>query len=240
MQEFKPYVQADTHLKDFSLKSIVIGVLLGILFGSANAYLGLRVGLTISTSIPLAVIAVAFFRMMRPIFGHTGILEANIVNTTGSASSSLASGVIFTIPALFLWGFSPSIFQIGTLALFGGVLGVLFMIPLRRFLIVKEHENLPYPEGTASAQVLIAAEAGGTHAKSVFLGLGVGAIYKAILGFLKVISAHVSVAIPVLRKAVIGLETSPALLGVGFILNYKIASVMVAGGLLSWVVLIPL
>jgi len=240
MTEFKPYVGADTRLKDFSIKAVIIGAIFGVLFGTANAYLGLRVGLTISTSIPLAVIAVAFFRVTKGLWGKTGILETNIAQTTGSASSSLASGVIFTIPALFLWGFAPSIAQIGTLAMLGGVLGVLFMVPLRRFLIVKEHGHLPYPEGTASAQVLMAAEAGGTKARNVFLGMGIGAVYKAVLGFLKAIPSHVSVKIPILSKAVVGLETSPALLGVGFILNYRIASIMVAGGLLSWVVLIPL
>ena len=240
MAEFKPYVAADADVKDFSIKAVIVGAVFGILFGTANAYLGLRVGLTISTSIPLAVIAVAFFRVMKPLWGRTGILETNIAQTTGSASSSLASGTIFTIPALFLWGMSPSILQIGTLAMMGGVLGVLFMIPLRRFLIVKEHGQLPYPEGTASAQVLIAADAGGTKARGVFWGIGVGAAYKAVLGFLKIIPAHVSVKLPILTKAVVGMETSPALMGVGFILNYRIASIMVAGGLLSWVVLIPL
>jgi putative OPT family oligopeptide transporter len=240
MPELKPYVPCETDAKDFSIKAVIVGAVFGIFFGTANAYLGLRVGLTISTSIPLAVIAVAFFRIMRPVWGRTGILETNIAQTTGSASSSLASGAIFTIPALFLWGMSPSILQIGTLALLGGVLGVLFMIPLRRFLIVKEHGQLPYPEGTASAQVLIAADAGGTRARGVFVGMGVGAVYKAVLGFLKLVPAQVSVALPGLTKAVVGLETSPALMGVGFILNYRIAAIMVAGGVLSWVVLIPL
>lgn len=240
MTEFKPYVAHDADVCDFSVKSVIVGAVFGVLFGTANAYLGLRVGLTISTSIPLAVIAVAFFRVMKPVWGRTGILETNIAQTTGSASSSLASGTIFTIPALFLWGMSPSIWQIGTLAIMGGVLGVLFMIPLRRFLIVKEHGRLPYPEGTASAQVLMAADAGGTKARGVFIGMAIGAVYKAVLGFLKAIPSHVSVHLPILTKAVVGMETSPALMGVGFILNYRIASVMVAGGLLSWVVLIPL
>jgi len=240
VKEFKPYVEVDTGLRDFSIKAIIVVVVFGILFGTANAYLGLRVGLTISTSIPLAVIAVAFFRVTTPLWGRTGILETNIAQTAGSASSSLASGIIFTVPALFLWGFSPSIAQIGMLAMFGGILGVLFMIPLRRFLIVKEHHHLPYPEGTASAQVLIAADTGGAHARNVFIGIGVGAVYKAILGFLKLIPSKVSLALPFLNKGVIGVETSPALLGVGFILNYRIASIMVAGGFLSWLVLIPL
>lgn len=240
METHKPYVPADTAIRDFSIRALVVGSIFGVLFGTANAYLGLRVGLTISTSIPLAVIAVAFFRVTRRVWGPASILENNIAQTAGSASSSLASGVIFTIPALFLWGLSPSIAKIGTLALLGGVLGILFMIPLRRFLIIKEHRNLPYPEGTASAQVLIAAEEGGTRARNIFLGLTVGAMYKGIMGFLYLIPEKVSVAVPGLVRAVIGLETSPALLGVGFILNYRIAAIMVAGGLISWVVMIPL
>ena len=240
MKPFKPYIEPESTLRDFSVKAVLVGAVFGILFGTANAYLGLRVGLTISTSIPLAVIAVAFFRVTQGLWGKTGILETNIAQTTGSAASSLASGVIFTIPALFLWGFKPSIAQIGTLALLGGVLGVMFMIPLRRFLIVKEHAHLPYPEGTASAQVLIAADTGGAKAKNVFVGMGVGALYKGALGFLKAIPAHASINLPVLAKAQVGLEISPALLGVGFILNYQIAAVMVAGGLLSWIVIIPL
>lgn len=240
MKEFKPYVPADTTLRDFSIRALIVGILFGILFGTANAYLGLRVGLTISTSIPLAVIAVALFRVMKRVWGRVGILETNIAQTAGSASSSLASGTIFTIPALFLWGFSPSIAKIGTLALLGGVLGILFMIPLRRFLIIKEHANLPYPEGTASAQVLIAADEGGTRAKNIFLGMSVGAVYKGILSFFHLIPEKVAVFVPGLTKAMIGVETSPALLGVGFILNYRIAAVMVAGGLISWAVLIPM
>ncbi len=239
MKEFTSYVPHDATMRDFSIHAVIVGAIFGILFGTANAYLGLRVGLTISTSIPLAVIAVAFFRATRGIWGKTNILETNIAQTTGSASSSLASGTIFTIPALFLWGFAPSIAQIGTLALLGGVLGILFMIPLRRFLIVKEHGHLPYPEGTASAQVLIAADEGGTRAKNVFLGMGIGAAYKAVMGFLKLIPSEVAVRVPILKKGLVSLETSPALLGVGFILNYRIASIMVAGGLFSWVVLIP-
>lgn len=240
MADFKPYVAAETIYKDFTFKAVLAGILFGIVFGSANAYLGLRVGLTISTAIPLAIVSVAVFRLLAPIWGGSNILEHNIAQTTGSASSSLASGIIFTIPALFLWGFDPSLLQIGTLAMLGGVLGVLFMIPLRRFLIVKEHGTLPYPEGTAAAQVLIAADAGGARARNVFQGLGIGALYKSMTGFFHLWPEEISMKLPVLRKAVLGLEAGPALLGVGYILGYRVSAIMVAGGLLSWIGLIPL
>ena len=240
MSVHKPYIPAEKNLNDFTLKAVLAGILFGIIFGSANAYLGLRVGLTISTAIPLAVVSVAFFKLLRPLLGHSTIVEHNIAQTTGSASSSLASGIIFTIPALFLWGYSPSLIQIGVLAMLGGVLGVLFMIPLRRFLIVKEHQTLPYPEGTAAAQVLIASDAGGSKAKNVFLGLGIGAAYKAMTGFLHLWPENISLKIPVLRKAEVGLEAGPALLGVGYILGYRISAIMVAGGILSWLGIIPL
>jgi len=240
MEKHRPYVPDETSYKDITLKAIIIGAVFGIIFGSANAYLGLRVGLTISTAIPLAVISVAVFRALDPIIGKSTILDCNISQTTGSASSSLASGIIFTIPALFLWGFNPSIFKIGILALLGGVLGVLFMIPLRRFLIVREHGVLPYPEGTASAQVLIAADEGGARAKNVFLGLGVGFIFKSLIGFLRLWPDKIYLKIPVLKKALLGMEPTPALLGVGFILGPRIAGIMVAGGLLSWIGIIPL
>jgi putative OPT family oligopeptide transporter len=240
MDEHKPYVPDITAYKDITLKAVIIGAIFGVIFGSANAYLGLRVGLTISTAIPLAVISVAVFRALSPIIGKSTILDCNIAQTTGSASSSLASGIIFTIPALFLWGFNPSLFKIGTLAFLGGILGVLFMIPLRRALIVKEHEVLPYPEGTAAAQVLISADAGGAKAKNVFLGLGVGAFFKALVEIVKLWPEKIYLKIPVLKKALLGMEPTPALLGVGFILGPRIAGIMVAGGFLSWVGIIPL
>jgi putative OPT family oligopeptide transporter len=240
MEEHKPYVPDITTYKDITIKAVFFGAIFGVIFGSANAYLGLRVGLTISTAIPLAVISVAVFRALSPIIGKSTILDCNIAQTTGSASSSLASGIIFTIPALFLWGFSPSLFKIGTLALLGGILGVLFMIPLRRALIVKEHAVLPYPEGTAAAQVLISADEGGAKAKNVFLGLGVGAFFKALVEILKLWPEKIYLKIPVLKKALLGMEPTPALLGVGFILGPRIAGIMVAGGLLSWIGIIPL
>ena len=240
MSEFQPYVPEKTTYKDISLRAVIVGAIFGIVFGSANAYLGLRVGLTISTAIPLAVISVAVFRILSPIIGKSSILDCNIAQTTGSASSSLASGIIFTIPALFIWGFNPGIGKIGLLAMLGGILGVLFMIPLRRALIVKEHGTLPYPEGTAAAQVLISAEEGGAKAKNVFLGLGIGAFLKFLNSFLHLWPEHIALKIPVLKKAQLGMEPTPALLGVGFILGPRIAAIMVAGGLLSWLGIIPL
>jgi putative OPT family oligopeptide transporter len=240
VSDFKPYVAATENFRDFTFKAVFAGILFGIVFGSANAYLGLRVGLTISTAIPLAIVSVAVFKLLTPILGSSNVLEQNIAATTGSASSSLASGLIFTIPALFLWGFNPPLLQIGTLALLGGVLGVLFMIPLRRFLIVKEHGTLPYPEGTAAAQVLIAADAGGSRAQNVFIGIGVGALYKLLTGFMKLWPEALHMRLPVLKKAELGMEAGPALLGVGYILGYRISAIMVAGGLLSWIGIIPI
>jgi len=240
MSEFKPYVPADVQMKDFNLKTVTLGVILGIVLGSANAYLGLRVGLTISTAIPLAVVSVAMLKMLSPIFGKATILECNISQTAGSSTSSLASGIIFTIPALFIWGYQPSLFQLTMLAMIGGVLGVLLMIPLRKFLIVKEHENLPYPEGTASAEVLIAATGeGGASASSVFKGLGIGALYKGLISLLYLWPSKVKIHLPLLKKAVVGVSTTPALLGVGYILGRRIGAIMVGGGLVSWVVIIP-
>jgi putative OPT family oligopeptide transporter len=239
MEEFKPHIPAESDTTDFSVRALIVGGLFGILFGSANAYLGLRVGLTISTAIPLAVISVALFKSFEKIWGKASILEANIAQTTGSASSSLASGIIFTIPALFMWGFDPDLFQIGLLGLLGGMLGIVFMIPLRRFLIVQEHGTLPYPEGTAAAQVLIAADKGGSNAKYVFQGLGIGFLYKGILSIAHLWPDKAHLKIPGLKKGEIGLEATPALMGVGYILGFRIAAIMVAGGLLSWLGIIP-
>ncbi|MBN1224290.1 MAG: oligopeptide transporter, OPT family, partial [Candidatus Aminicenantes bacterium] len=240
MTEKIPYVPDITPYKDVTLKAVILGAIFGAVFGSANAYLGLRSGLTISTAIPLAVISVAILRLLTPILGKSTILDANIAQTTGSASSSLASGLIFTIPALFLWGFNPSVFKMGTLALFGGILGVLFMVPLRKALIVKEHGVLPYPEGTAAAQVLISAEAGGAKARNVFIGFGIGVIYKFFQRFLQLWPESIHLKLPVLKKAKFGGDTTPALLGVGYILGQRIGGIMVAGGILSWLGLIPL
>src|SRR5688572_7527373 len=178
----KHYVPSDVTMPEFTWRGLVPGILFGIIFGAANAYLGLRAGLTISTSIPIAVMTVAAFKIMQAAGRKGSILEANISQTTGSASSSVASGVIFTLPALFLWGLDPTLLQMTLLAFAGGMLGVLFMIPLRKLLIEREHERLPYPEGTACAEVLVASEVGGGRAKNVFAGLGVGALFKALAG----------------------------------------------------------
>ena len=238
-QTYEPYVAAGESPTEFSIKAIVAGILFGIIFGAANAYLGLRVGLTISTSIPVAVLTVAAFRALSMGGVHSTILEANLSQTVGSASSSVASGVIFTLPALFLWGLTPSLQQMTLLAMCGGLLGVLFMIPLRRFLIAGEHGRLPYPEGTACAEVLVASEAGGAKAKGVFLGLGVGMLFKFLFGWLHLLPDKVTVKIPFLRKGEVAGEMSAALVGVGYILGPRTAAIMVGGGLLSWVVIIP-
>ncbi|UCF36244.1 MAG: oligopeptide transporter, OPT family [Acidobacteriota bacterium] len=244
MSEHRPYVPENTTMADWSWRGLVLGIVFGAILGSANAYLGLRVGLTISTSIPLAVIMVAAFAALRPLIGRGTILDVNIGQTAGSASSSLASGIIFTIPALFMWGLAPTLgkgwLEVALLALCGGVLGILFMIPLRPFLIVQEHKNLPYPEGTASAAVLEAADGGGAKARPVFTGLILGAFYKAILSLAQLWPGEVELRLPVLKKGLLGIEPTPALLGVGYVLGYRISAIMVAGGLLSWLGLIPL
>jgi len=237
--EVQPFVPAAESPAEMTIKAVGWGIVFGVLFGAANAYLGLRAGLTISTSIPVAVLTVAAFRAMRGLGVQSTILEANLSQTVGSASSSVASGVIFTLPALFLWGFSPPLIQMTLLALCGGLLGVLFMIPLRQFLIVREHANLPYPEGTACGEVLIASEEGGSHARMVFWGLGLGALLKTVTGFLRVIPDRIEAGIPFLKKGQLGSDVSAALFGVGYILGPRIAAVMVGGGLLSWLVIIP-
>jgi len=236
---FAPYVPATESPLEFTLKAALTGIIFGILFGAANAYLGLKVGLTISTSIPVAVMTVAAFRVLQKLGSKSTILEANISQTIGSASSSLASGVIFTLPALFLWGLDPSLIQMVVLALFGGLLGILFMVPLRKYLIEKEHGKLPYPEGTACAEVLIASEVGGSKAKNVFLGLGFGAFFKFIFGWLKVFPSEIAFKVPFIRKSELSVDMSAALFGVGYILGPRIASIMVGGSLLSWVIIIP-
>ena len=236
---YDPFVDANETPAEFTLKSVGLGIVFGIIFGAANAYLGLRAGLTISTSIPVAVMTVAVFRALSSVGVRGTILETNISQTTGSASSSLASGVIFTLPALFMWGMPPELLQMTLLAMCGGLLGILFMIPLRRFLIEREHGKLPYPEGTACAEVLVANEIGGGRARFVFYGLAGGAFFKFLTSWLRVIPGDVHVKVPFLKKGEVGMDLSAALFGVGYILGPRIAAVMVGGGLLSWLVIIP-
>jgi putative OPT family oligopeptide transporter len=226
------------HLPEFTIPAVVAGIVLGIVFGSANTYLGLKAGLTISTSIPVAVLTVVVFRLLAMFGSRHGILEANLSQTIGSASSSVASGVLFTVPALFIWGMDPAWRQLTLLAMCGGLLGVLAMIPLRRFLICSEHGRLPYPEGTACAEVLVAAEAGGKQAEPVFAGIGVGMAFKLLTDGLKLVGGKAHLALP--GKAALSVSVSAPLLGVGYILGARIATVMVAGGALSSLMIIPL
>jgi putative OPT family oligopeptide transporter len=234
-----PRSSADETVVEFTLRAAVAGIVFGILFGAANAYLGLRVGLTVATSIPIAVLTVALFRVMGRRRGGM-ILEANMAQTIGSASSSLASGTIFTIPALFLWGMIPPFWQVAALAFLGAVLGISAMVPLRRLLIVKSADELPYPEGTACAEVLRATAAESRGGRWIFLGLAVGAAIKLALGAAGLISSNLSVALAGMPKAELALEIAPALLAVGYILGYRQSSIMVSGSLISALVLTPL
>src|SRR6266498_2070773 len=222
---------------EFTLRAVAAGVVLGLVFGAANAYLGLRVGLTVSASIPAAVMAVAFFRVL----GRRGtILEANISQTIGSASTALASGTIFTIPALFLWGMTPPYLQVVALCFLGGVLGLAAMIPLRRILIVEAHDELPYPEGTACAEVLKATSRASAAGTWIFRGIAVAAAVKLATGLFFLFPSELSARLPILPNAVLALELAPALLAVGYILGYRQSGVLVAGSLVSALVLIPL
>jgi putative OPT family oligopeptide transporter len=226
---------------EFTLKAVVVGVVLGIVFGAANAYLGLRVGMTVSASIPAAVMTVAVFRLLQL---RGTILEANMSQTVASASTSLATGTIFTIPALFLWGAIPPYWQVVALSFLGALLGIAAMVPLRRLLIVKAHDELPYPEGTACAEVLRATTREGSGAASasvwIFRGIAVGAGVKILISLVYLVPGEIGFALPVLPKAELALEIAPALLGVGYILGYRQAAVCVAGALISAVVITPL
>jgi putative OPT family oligopeptide transporter len=231
--------QRDESVIELTTRAVIAGVLFGVIFGAANAYLGLKVGLTVSTSIPIAVLTVALFKLM-PGRRDGVILEANISQTIGSASSSLATGTIFTIPALFLWGMAPPFWQVAILALLGGFLGIAAMVPLRRLLIVKSADELPYPEGTACAEVLRATTTGTSGGKWIFVGLAAGAIIKLAIGAFVLIPSGLSMHLPVLAKAELALEIAPALLAVGYILGYKQSAIMVSGSLISAIVLTPL
>jgi len=240
---FQPYVPASQSPAEFTIKAIILGVIFGLIFGASTVYLGLRAGLTVSASIPIAVLAISVLKRL----GGSTILENNIVQTIGSAGESLAAGVVFTIPALiFLLPLGPdyfNYFQITILAIAGGILGVLMMVPLRRALIEKEHGVLPYPEGTACADVLIAGERGGQLAKTVFLGLGIGALWKALSWIVQIFRTTIGYTFArtsFFPNASLNLDLSPEYMGVGYVIGPRIAGVMFAGGVLSWLVLLPL
>ena len=241
-KEFKPYIPADKVVPEFTVTALLIGILLAIVFGAANAYLGLLVGMTVSASIPAAVISMGIIRV---ILRKDSILENNMVQTIGSAGESVAAGAIFTLPALFLWAEEgkiafPSILSIALIALFGGTLGVCFMVPLRQALIVEEHGTLPFPEGTACAEVLLAGEEGGSKAGTVFAGLGIAAFYKFLADGMQLFPSEIGHAFKNYSGAQVGMQVLPALGGVGYICGPKISSYMFAGGTLSWFVLMPM
>lgn len=239
-KDFKPYIPAERITTEFSVSSVITGVLLAVIFGAANAYLGLRVGLTISASIPAAVIAMGVIRVL---LRKNSILESNLVQTIGSAGESVAAGAIFTIPALFLWAgegkmSTPGIWEITLITLSGGLLGVFFMVPLRNALIVKEHGILPYPEGAACAEVLLAGEKGSSHASTVFAGMGISAVFKLMADGLKLFPGEISLRFKNFAGE-IGTQIYPAVLSVGYICGPKISAYMFSGGIISWMVLIP-
>jgi putative OPT family oligopeptide transporter len=241
--QFQPYVPATQSPAEFTPKAVILGVIFGLIFGASTVYLGLRAGLTVSASIPIAVLAISVLKKL----GGSTILENNIVQTIGSAGESVAGGVVFTIPALiFLTPDGPkyfSYFQILMLAFAGGILGVLMMVPLRRALIVKEHGVLPYPEGAACADVLIAGERGGALAKTVFSGLAFGAIWKALSWIFQIFRTDVGHSMSrssFFPNATLNVDISPEYMGVGYVIGPRIAGVMFAGGVLSWLVLLPL
>ena len=238
---FKPYIPADRVTPELTITSIIVGMLLAIVFGAANAYLGLKVGMTVSASIPSAVIAMGIIKM---ILRKNSALEVNMVQTIGSSGESLAAGAIFTLPALFIWASEgimdkPSIAEITLIAVIGGLLGIFFMVPLRNALIVKEHGILPYPEGTACAEVILAGEKGGASAKTVFAGMGFAALFKFIIDGLKLVAGEIAVTFKGFAGT-IGTQIYPAVMSVGYICGPRISSFMFSGGMLSWLVLIPL
>ena len=237
----KPYIPAEKTPLELTAVSVVVGMLLAILFGGANAYLGLRVGMTISASIPAAVISMAVIRVL---LKRDSILENNMVQTIGSAGESVAAGCIFTLPAMFMWAQewgteTPSMVEITIVAFIGGVLGVLFMVPLRKALIVKEHGVLPYPEGTACSEILLAGEGKESSAKTIFAGLGLAAVYKFVTDGLKVFPSEIAYSFERFKGSEIGIDVLPALLGVGYICGYRVSAVLFAGSILMWFCILP-
>ncbi len=231
----KPYIPASVVLPEFTPRAVILGAVFGVIFGASTVYLGLKVGLTVSASIPIAVLSITILRA----FGRASILENNIVQTTGSAGESIAGGIVFTIPALLILGLDLDVLRTSLIGLTGGLLGVLLMIPLRRSLIVKEHGNLPYPEGTACAEVLVVGEKGGSDAKTVFLGFGVGIVYKFLMVGLKFWKEIPDKVLAWYQNARVATEISPELLGVGYIIGPRVASYMLGGGIIAALVLTP-
>lgn len=241
-EKFRPFIPAHQTVPELTFTSILFGVILALVFGVVNAYLGLKVGMTISASIPAAVVSMSITRI---IMKRDSILENNMVQTIGSAGESLTAGAIFTIPAMFIWSKSvgiapPSMLLITLIGLFGGVLGVMFMIPLRKALIVKEHETLPYPEGSACAEVLLAGEEGGEKAKATFQGMLIGSVYKVISDGLKIIPSRIDWTLTKPFQSFFGFDAMPALIGVGFVIGRAVSGFMLAGSLIGWFVIIPL
>lgn len=235
--KFVPYVSASRSLPELTVVAVVLGIILAVVFAAANAYLGLKIGLTVSASIPAAVISLA---VLRGVFRRKSILENNIVQTMTTAGEAVAAGAIFTLPALYMWDLNPSQQMVSFIVLVGGFLGVAMMVPLRRLLIVNEHETLPYPEGTACAEVLVSGETGGRSARMVSLGFVVGGLVKALGDGFMLFKTEIETTVFRFRNAVIGMDTYPALLGVGYIIGPRIAGQMLAGGILAWLVLIPM
>lgn len=242
-KDFKPFVPADKVVPEFTATSIILGIVLSVVFGAANAYLGLRVGMTVSASIPAAVLSMGIIRF---VLRKNSILENNMVQTIGSAGESLAAGAIFTLPALFMWAAedssvaSPSFLMITFIAVCGGVLGVLFMVPLRTALIVEEHGVLPFPEGQACAEVLLAGEEGGDKSKLVFSGLGIAAVYKFIADGICLFPSEVDWSIDAYPGSGIGMDVLPALVGVGYICGARVSSYLLGGAVLGWFVIMPM
>ncbi len=232
-----PYVAPGARMKEFTLRAIVLGMLLSLLFGIGNAYLGLKVGTTVSASIPAAVLSMA---ILRAFFKRVTILENNMVQTIASVGEGVAAGVIFTAPALFLLGEPPSIFRMFMLSALGGVLGVLFMIPMRRYIIVEEHAKFPFPEGTACAEILKSGEKGFAQAKDALIGIATGALYKVLSGVFHLWDEVASWTFTRPERTTFGVDCTPALLGVGCIIGPRIASYLFVGGVLGWCVIIPL
>jgi putative OPT family oligopeptide transporter len=236
-KEFQPYIPADKYLPEFTFRAVLLGALLGLLFSAVTVYLGLKAGLTVAVNIPIAIIAMAFFSGFKR---KATVLELATVQTTGAAGESIAAGVIFTLPALIFLGFQLDMTKIFIVALAGGSLGVFFLIPLRRYLIEHEHGILPYPEGIACAEVIKSKDKGGSHAKSVFWGAGIGIVYKLVMAVGRFWKETPVWNPKFYNGATLNCEVSPELLGVGYIIGPRVAGIMVAGGFISWMLLIPL